>query len=171
MQLQLKLDRDSFYPDGTDIPIAEASVSIAGFNNIYSKAKLTSLETSDGEITLSWNEHSNVSSIGQNYEPALIIGNTFVDVFSGDGIIVMPQSLKDKAGEFYLQVRVKIIGSGEVFVNEFTIPLNKGVDTWLPNTRYIYQGEVTQNSAIKFTVVRVNDWNKETLDDFIVGTN
>ena len=171
VQLQLKLNRASFYPDGTDIPIAEASVSIAGVNNIYSKAKLTSSENSDGEISLNWDEHSNMGSIGQNFEPTLTIGNSFVDVFSDDGIIVMPQSLKDQAGEFYLQVRVKFIGSGEEFYNEITLPLNKGIDAWLPNTRYIYQSEITQNSAIKFTVVRVNDWNKETLDDFIVGTN
>lgn len=171
VQLQLKLNRDSFYPGGAAVPIAEAFVSIAGFNNVYSKANLTASQSSNGDISLSWNDHSNRSSFGQSFENPLLIGNDYVNVFSGDGIHVMPQSLEDNAGEFYLQVRVKFIGSGEEFVNEFTVPLNSGVNTWLPNTKYIYKGEVTQDSAIKFTVVRVNDWDKETLDDFIVGTN
>lgn len=173
IQLQLKLDRDSFYQNvgGVESKIADASVSIAGFNDIYTKANLVASEVSDGEVSLSWTDHSSRNSTGQSFENPLAISNTFVDVFSGDGIHVMPQPLSDGIGEFYLQVSVKFIGSGEVFFNEFTIPLNTGVDTWLPNTKYIYRGEVTQNSAIKFTVVRVNDWNKETLDDFIVGTN
>ena len=167
VQLQLKLNKESFYQtlDGVESKIADAYVTTAGFNDIYMKASLTSSETTDGDIVLSWDDHSNRNSFGESFENSTPVGNDFKDVFSGKGIHVMPQSLEDGVGEFYLQVRIKFV-SGEEFHNDFTIPLNKGVQEWLPNTRYIYKGEITQNSAINFTVIRVNGWDENTLDDF-----
>ena len=70
-----------------------------------------------------------------------------------------------------MQVIIYPLGEADQFITKtFTVPLNTGVKTWEPNTRYIYKGVVTQELVIEFSVVKVNDWEEgDSLGGFIVS--
>ena len=186
IQLKLTLDEEDFFEpteNGGKRQVGYASVSIVGFNNIATKATLTTSGTVD--TPLFWNQYGPMDvaypskPIGQmrlNYtDDPLPVTLQKQDFFGPDGMLVLPQQLADEngegAGELYMRVVItNSIGSdSQSITKEIKVPLVSGVDEWLPNTKYIYEGVVTQELIIEFNVIKVNNWQDEPLGGFIVN--
>ena len=186
IQLKLTLDEEDFFEpteNGGKRQVGYASVSIVGFNNIATKATLTTSGTVDSPLF--WNQYGPMDvaypskPIGQmrlNYtEDPLPVTLQKQDFLGPDGMLVLPQQLADEngvgAGELYMRVVItNSIGSdSQSITKEIKVPLVSGVDEWLPNTKYIYEGVVTQELIIEFNVIKVNNWQDEPLGGFIVN--
>ena len=184
IQLILTLNEDDFFVDAVDdngnpildengkprkYPTGYAKVSIVGFNNIATIGTLTSVKSTDA-INCEWVSTNFSSDFKFNYTAAPIqVTLTGEKVFGENGMFVIPQYLASGSGELYMQVVIESPGITDTITKEFMVPLKAGVSEWLPNTKYIYRGEITRQLVIDFSVTRINDWEDEVLGGFIVS--
>ncbi len=184
IQLILTLNEDDFFVDAIDengnpildengnprkYPTGYAKVSIVGFNKIATVGTLTSIKSTD-TINCEWASTNFNSEFKFNYTAAPIqVTLTGEKVFGENGMFVIPQYLANASGELYMQVVIESPGIADTITKEFMVPLKAGVSEWLPNTKYIYRGEITRQLVIDFSVTRINDWEDETLGGFIVS--
>ncbi len=184
IQLILTLNEDDFFVDAVDdngnpildengkprkYPTGYAKVSIVGFNNIATIGTLTSVKSTDA-INCEWVSTNFSSDFKFNYIAAPIqVTLTGEKVFGENGMFVIPQYLASGSGELYMQVVIESPGITDTITKEFMVPLKAGVSEWLPNTKYIYRGEITRQLVIDFSVTRINDWEDEVLGGFIVS--
>lgn len=174
IQLQLTLDKDSFFVDedgdGTkEKQVGRAYATIVGFNNIATVADLVA--TSSEEIT--WEPASVDGQLKLYYtQNPEEVTDLYKNFFGTDGLLVVPQQLGTGNAELYIQVAIYPFGNDdEKTTKEFKLPLaSGGVNEWEPNTKYVYQVGVTQDMVIDFSVIKVNDWKEgEPLGGFIVS--
>ena len=173
IQLHLTLAKDDFFEPtegGGERQVGYAFVSLVGFNKISTVGNLTA----SGPDKENFNWSSNASGeiyISHSENPIPVTLDDQTNFLGDDGLLVLPQSLENSNGELYMQVIIYPLGEADQFITKtFTVPLNTGVKTWEPNTRYIYKGVVTQELVIEFSVVKVNDWEEgDSLGGFIVS--
>lgn len=173
IQLKLKLDADDFFNSETGQQIGRASVTISGLNDISTVGTLSATKTDN--VTYSWTPSTPNGQLRVNHIdnpiPVVLEGYEQYNYLGENGLLVIPQSLTNSNGQFYLQVTIYPLGNAdESITKEFNIPLlSARISKWEPNTKYIYTGIVTQDLVIEFTVTRVNAWETENLGGFNVS--
>lgn len=170
IQIQLSLDKEDFFEldqSGNIIKqVGYAFVSLLGFEGISTKATLTATSAEN----MIWNSSQSGSQILSYADNMPEIRADWSNFLGGDGMFTIPQSLLTGQSDLYMIVVIYPLGNASDRVTkEFRIPLNSGVSEWIPNTKYIYRGVVTQDLIIDFSVTRVNDWENENLGGFIVS--
>ena len=146
--------------------VGYAFVSLIGFEDISTKATLTATSF-ENMIWTSAERGNQMLSYADNMPE---IKAEWMDFLGEDGMLTIPQSLVNDNGELYMMVVIYPLGNAtDRITKEFRIPLKSGSSEWLPNTKYIYRGVVTQELVIDFRVTKINDWESESLGGFIVS--
>lgn len=198
VQIELKLDKADFFEcetdengnlklennepiilkneDGTKKQLGYAYVASAGFSNMSKVATLTgsapdnmnwSLSSEKGDISFEYSLPDSDATI-TNY---IAITDEYTETL-GDGMLLLPQTFDAENAaqlKFKLWITFPYI-TDRITEMETTVDLNKlSTQTWEPNKKYIYTGTIHQDFKIEFNIVRVVDWEDETLGGVIVN--
>lgn len=167
IQVQLTLDQDDFFlplEGGGYEQVGNAYVSAVGFDDLLVKGNMSAYSPTD----IQWTTVGDPVDLLKEYTENMPEITSEPKNFLGEnGVYVIPQNLRTATAALSMSVDIYIAG---IFVNKtFSLPLNTGVTEWLPNTKYVYRGVLTQDLQIEFRVIKVNDWESETLGGFIVS--
>lgn len=182
IRLQLKLDEDSFFVQDTDengepvvdnegnpvkTQIGQAVVSTVELKNISMVGTFSSNSSDFTQQPWTASTTKTTKTFTPTDQTASTLEKTNKDFMGENGFLVIPQSTSGIV--LYLEINITHI-SGTTTTKEYNIQLGSfNVKDWMPNSKYLYHGEITQELVITFSVTRVNDWEEENLGDFIVG--